>query len=138
MLQNFAGKLHRADASPAKIAGGPGLQLRPDVVCQALNRAEIRIDPQKYFAPPGEVPPKGVKQAVPSVSNSMPKIMPESGEDRDDGGSGNAIDNIPEMPGEHVFQQRWVGLSHAMPRRVFCEELFLRFQESSTANIATQ
>jgi hypothetical protein len=68
----------------------------------------------------------------------MPKIMPESGEDRDDGGSGNAIDNIPEMPGEHVFQQRWVGLSHAMPRRVFCEELFLRFQDSSTANIATQ
>jgi hypothetical protein len=136
MLQNFAGKFHRVDASPAKIAGGHGLQLHPYVVCQALNRAEIRIDPQKYFAPPGEVPPDCVKQAVPSVSNSMPKIMPESDEDREDGGGGGAIDNIAEMPGEDVFQQRWVGLSHATPRRVFCEELFRRFPESSTENIA--
>ena len=105
MIQNFAGKLHRADASPAKIAGGHGLQLRPDVVCEALDGAEIRIDPQKYFASPGEVSPDGVKQAEPSVSNPVPKIMPESGEERDDGGCGDAIDNIAEMPGEDVFEQ---------------------------------
>jgi hypothetical protein len=109
------------DAGVTELPGRRSLQLLVEVVCQALDGEQIRIDPKKYLASPGNVPPYSTYEAAPPETNAFSQIMPKCGEDgagyRKDYGSDNAIRNVvkmrPEM-GPHKLEE----FNHARASRV--------------------